>query len=132
LASDQPSLRASAREVLCDTQAPDAFDHLKKAIDAGTTLEKQRGIRALARLKDERATKLLSGWFERFGADQVPAELQLDVLEAARQRKPTLWAMLSHELATTPKYAERMKIYRVTLQGGDAERGRQVFVSHPV
>lgn len=132
VASDQPALRAVARELLCDLKSPDAYDTLKSAIDGGTTLEKQRAIRALARLKDDRATKLLSPYFERMGTDLTPPELQLDVLEAARTRNSALWSRLSNELAGKPDYAERMRIYRVTLRGGDAERGRHVFVSHPV
>jgi quinoprotein glucose dehydrogenase len=132
LASEQPTLRATARDLLCDAQTPDAFDQLKKAIDTGTTLEKQRAIRALPRIKQEQAMVLLGHWFERLSADQVPAELQLDVLEAARQRRLALWSKLSKELERNPSYEQKMKYYRVTLHGGDAQRGRQIFMSHPV
>jgi quinoprotein glucose dehydrogenase len=86
----------------------------------------------LNRVKGEQAILLLGRWFERFAADQVPAELQLDVLEAARARRASLWSKLSKDLETLPSYEEKMKIYRVTLHGGDAGRGRQVFTSHPV
>src|SRR5262249_24119455 len=61
--------------------------------------------------------------------NKVPAEIQLDILTAVNKRKmPDMVQCLECYEAKRPKN-DHLAAYRETLQGGDAEAGRQVFLN---
>src|SRR5437660_10778043 len=60
------------------------FAKLSRALENGSTPEKQSALATLASVNDDRAAKLLSAWVDRLFAGEIPKELRLDVLEAAR------------------------------------------------
>ncbi len=127
-----PLLRAEARDVLTATDPTNGVESLKTVLaDAkAATSEKQRAVAALARTNAPAAATALDGWAEKLSAKAVPAELQLDVLEAlkaapnpARDKARTAF---ESSLPGGPAYSK----FAVSLVGGDAARGREVFVGH--
>ncbi|HEX4609365.1 MAG TPA: HEAT repeat domain-containing protein, partial [Urbifossiella sp.] len=126
-----PLLRAEARDVLAATDPAKGVESLTVVLaDAkGAVGEKQRAVAALARVKTPAAATALDGMAEKLTAKAVPAELQLDVLDAlkaapnpAREKARTAFE------AALPggPYAK----FAVSLVGGDAARGREIFVGH--
>jgi len=77
------------------------------------------------------ADALLVGWIARLAADDVPAELGLDVLEAAASRDtPALRDAAARVRAGLDGEADPLRRHRLALEGGDAERGRRIFREH--
>ena len=127
-----PLLRAEARDLLTATDPVRGVESLTAVLaDAkAATSEKQRAVAALARTKAPAAATALDGWAEKLTAKAVPAELQLDVLEALKATpnpaRDKVRATFESSLPGGPAYSK----FAVSLVGGDAARGREVFVGH--
>lgn len=133
LASDQPALRAAARELIALVDAPRAIGLLRGVLDdeRASIEERQGALATLAKLREPGAESLLLEWTERLAAGRVAEELQLDVLEAAETRElPALrelvgrWSKGRQELGALGPHL-------IALRGGDAGRGRAIFEGHP-
>ena len=124
--SDEPLLRAEARDVLVRVSPSEALAALDPARFDGERIERQRAFRALGRLANRGADALLVEAFVRLDAGQLDPDVELDLLDAARTRG-------------TPLLLERVAAYeahgqgdlfasrRYALEGGDAARGELVF-----
>jgi quinoprotein glucose dehydrogenase len=128
LAANEPRLRQQARALLLPKgDADEAVKHLAVVLDKGATIEKQGSIALLAELKSPRADALLVDWLDRLVHNKAPADVQLDLLEAAERRKtPELTKLLADYAAAVPKN-DTVLPYRAALAGGDAEAGRNIF-----
>ncbi|MDG2303317.1 MAG: c-type cytochrome [Candidatus Binatia bacterium] len=130
LASRDPALRAEARDVLAVHDPDRAIEQSDTLGDAAPVLERQRSIAMLASLGaggNGAADIRLARAVERLNEGDLPADVQLDVLEAARGRdSEELRAGLArYEAGLDP--ADPLAKYRIALRGGDAERGATVF-----
>ena len=124
--SDEPLLRAEQRDVLARLRPAEALAELDRARFEGELVERQRALRALGRIGDPAADALLVEAFVRLDAGQLDPAVELDLLEAARERgtKLLLERVAAHEArAAGDLFASRS----FALAGGDAERGRLVF-----
>lgn len=134
LQSDRSSVRAEARDMLAVLNPSHAAGILASVIsdDSITMLERQRALAALAKMKLDGADVTLRTWLDRLKSDQVPDALMLDVLEASENRGlPELTqgaASIRDALATKDLLAR----HRMSLSGGDADRGREIFLGHRV
>lgn len=98
-------------------------------INAGTLVEKQGALSALALIHRPEAAVLLSTLVERLTAGGIAPELQLDIFEAARKAGfPEVTAKLKAYEASLPA-SDPLAPYRVSLAGGDAARGRSIFLT---
>lgn len=132
LTDPAPLLRAEARDVLATADPSRGAELLAATLGDGKTsvLERQRALAALARLKKApAATRSLDAWAERLAAGSVPAELQLDVLEALRAAPTADRDRLRAKFETALPGGTHAK-FSVSFKGGDAERGREVFFGH--
>ena len=132
--SDRPEVRAEAREMLALLNPDEAlkqFDQVSQN-ETATTLERQRAILAISNLKKDAADKILKGWLDRLNADQVPEALQLDVLEAVAARDLPVLKQGADQFRARLAAGDLMLRHRISLQGGDAEKGRDVFLGHRV
>jgi quinoprotein glucose dehydrogenase len=128
LDSEIPELRAMARTILVRQDPAGAFPYLLEAIASGTTLEKQQGIDALDAMNVKPADDVLANLMKLLLKGSLPAEIQLDVLEAAQERKQEPFSALVEEYQT--QLAEKndpLAKYRITLEGGDKQRGYDIF-----
>lgn len=104
-----------------------ALARIEKTLATGTLTEKQNALSTLGEIKDHAAAELVNVWLEKLRHEEVPGELQLDVLEAAaRQPDPAIKA----KLEDTEKHLGRggeLAPFRVALRGGNIEEGRRIF-----
>ena len=122
------SVRSEARRVLSGMDPGRAVKILAAAIEDDSVHAQQAAILVLASLNRDDADSILISWFERLVAGNAPAEIHLELLEAAQKRgTPELMAK-AKEFKKTLNEADHLKDYRETLMGGDAERGREIFV----
>jgi quinoprotein glucose dehydrogenase len=131
LQGDQPRLRAAARAMLVSIEPKKALASLQSALKDGTTLEKQQALRTLAKLDQPAAHETLAEHLDRLKSGTLDAALQLDALQAAESRKEERFKKQVAAYEQSLKKDDPLAKHRVSLQGGDAERGRQLFVSHP-
>jgi quinoprotein glucose dehydrogenase len=147
LASDEPKLRAAGRSVMAHIDPATALKELPALLrDEKTSLAEKQGafvILASARSSED-ADKLLDEWLDVALAGKIPGEIVLDLLDAAERRanvpKLKLYASLKQKveryraaqnaLATSSKGKDELAPYLESLTGGDAQRGRNIFLNN--
>ncbi|HEX8912088.1 MAG TPA: PVC-type heme-binding CxxCH protein [Humisphaera sp.] len=92
--------------------------------------DKQAAIDGLGDAADPAADPILADWAKKLAAKQVPAELQLEVLEAAAKKKdPAIAAAVGQfNAARDPK--DNIGEYREALAGGNAANGQKIFAEN--
>lgn len=129
LADGDPRLRTAGRRALARLEPAKAVADLRDVLDNGEVIEKQGAFRILSEMQTPAADAVLADWLDRQLANRVPAELQLDVLDAAARRgTDALEKKLAQYDARRPK-DDPLAAFRETLRGGDAEYGRRIFFS---
>jgi quinoprotein glucose dehydrogenase len=104
-----------------------ALAQIERALETGATGEKQSALATLATMQGRESDALLLTWLDQLIAGNVPANLQLDLLEAASKRDvPEIAAKLKAFEAKLAKEDE-LAPFRVALQGGNADEGRKIF-----
>jgi quinoprotein glucose dehydrogenase len=125
-------LRAAALPHLGMLEPGDALPLLPRLLaPTNPVAVRQAAVGALARLGSSEADALLLPWVVQLGSGDVPPELSLDVLLAARVRReahPEIERQLGRWLASLPGAKARE---RLVLHGGDAGRGGAIFKNHP-
>ncbi|MCA9021455.1 MAG: glucose dehydrogenase, partial [Planctomycetaceae bacterium] len=115
----QAALRVTGRNVLARHQPEAALKDLEQAIASGKTVEQQGAIQTLAEMKIPEATKVLEHWMQRLVKHEVPAEIQLDLLKAAKQKQtPELDQLLVAFDQSRPQ-GDAIAGYIETLAGGN-------------
>lgn len=122
-----PKLRATSQRLLASLDPAQAIGVLDQVLQSGSTTEQQAAIATLATMKQAPADRLLVKLASELVAGKAAPEIQLDILAAAKQR-------------STPELAQQVAKYeaalgddplakhRVSLVGGDVERGRKIFL----
>jgi len=122
-----PQLRSEGLRILADRAPDEALPILDAVLEEGSTRERQRAVATLAGMGTEAADRVLADWLDRLIAGQAPAELSLDLLEAARERgTPELTARLERFEAARDA-SDPLAAYRECLNGGNAFAGRTIF-----
>ncbi|HEY2911140.1 MAG TPA: HEAT repeat domain-containing protein, partial [Gemmataceae bacterium] len=127
LGDASPLLRAEAREIIAATNPSKGVGVLGGVLadDRATTIERQRAMAALARIKSKDAGVVLDAWAVRLEKGRVAKELQLDLLEAMKAApSPSRDKQRARFEASLPSK------FAVSLHGGDAERGKEIFLGH--
>lgn len=131
LADSEAPVRMTALELLPALGLPDdaTVGMLRAVIEKGTAVEQQRAVTTLGQLATPEADRVVAGLLERLPGGDVPAEIQLEVLETARTSvSPQLRA--SVEAYDAARLAGNLAgAYPELLRGGDAAAGRRVTLS---
>jgi putative heme-binding domain-containing protein len=131
LASTEPELRMAAWRVQAARDPEGFMDGAVAEFDSRTLKERQALVRLVGSVPGEKARQWMDGKLDEQGSDRLAAELALDVLEAAAFRPEQdirdKVAAAEDRLRSAPPW----RSHRVALAGGDVERGREVFRSHP-
>lgn len=127
LSTEAPALRTEARRLLAKANPAKAISVLKSAVESGETMERQGALAVLGSIDHPAAEPILADWLERLLKSEVPAEIQLDVLEAAGARGTPALAAKVKSYETALPADDPIAPYRVALAGGNAERGREIF-----
>jgi quinoprotein glucose dehydrogenase len=117
-----PLVRTEAARLLAASR-PVVIAERIAALRQGAVAERQSALADLGASSDAQARTVLGEWVQRLIAGKVEPALQLDVIEAARAAKLPLTAW-TNTLSKTDPFAA----LRPALQGGNAARGRKVFV----
>ncbi len=104
----------------------DKVSKLAAILDKGTLSEKQNALATLGGVEGTTVDILLASWLNQLKDGKVPAELQLDVLDAAAKRPALKTAVVSIEAALDPK--DPIAKWRVCLTGGNVEEGKKIFL----
>ena len=146
MTTDQPKLRAAGRTVRAKLDPAAVLKDLPELLsDEKTSLEEKQGAFAiLATFKaSEDADKILAHWLDQVNAGKVPAAILLDVLDAAEVRAATpklkLFSQLKQPVEkyraaqnkiATATNGDKLAGYADQLEGGDAERGRNIVLNN--
>jgi quinoprotein glucose dehydrogenase len=123
----EPRVRAEGRRLLARANPGEAVAALGKALESGELIEKQSALAVLGEMTGDEADALLAKALDRLLAKDYPAELQLDLLEAAATRKSgSVKDKLKRFEEDRPK-DDPLAEYREALAGGDAAAGRRAF-----
>ncbi len=130
LKDSEPSLRNEGRRQLALAKPAQAVPLLAAALAYGSLLERQGAFAILGEMKGFDGDELLSKWMTRLLEKELAPEVHLDLLEAAAKRKlaPAIKDKLAAFEKSRPK-DDDLAAWRETLVGGDAERGRLVFLN---
>ncbi len=132
LTDKDASLRVAASTMLGKLNPDEAAAQLAGAFGDAAIPEKQAVLTALASLKSAAADKALAGLLDDFIAGKIPGEVQLELLEAAEQRKsPEVKAKLDAYKSGLPK-GDPLAAFAPTLLGGNKEVGEKLFKEHAV
>ena len=125
------TVRAEAREVLAAIDPARGMAAYAAVLEdaSASVFEQQRAILALPWLKSPKADELLDAWAVKLSAGKVPAELQLDVLDALKAA-PTIARKLHQAQFEFREPKELPGKYRIALVGGNPEIGRELFTGH--
>jgi quinoprotein glucose dehydrogenase len=120
-------VRAEGLRLLARLRPSEAIAPLERALEAGSTAERQGAFAALGALEGPAADAILSRWLDQLAAGRVAPEVQLDLIEAAARRPArAVRDQLARVEAGQPK-DDPMARARVALSGGDADRGGRIF-----
>lgn len=126
--SDVESVRVAALELLTLREPAAAVPALGQLLQDGTVAAQQRAVTLLADIATLEAQTLLAEAFRRLNAGTADAGIALELLQAAEQ--------VAHEplTAAADQFRQRQQqagtptaLFSECLQGGDAERGAEVF-----
>jgi quinoprotein glucose dehydrogenase len=123
----EAEVRAAGLQILAQTAPGEALPRLRDAAQRGTLVERQAALAALGTIRSPAADAVLADWLEQLLGGQVAAEVQLDLLTAAAQRKdPAVREKLAAYEAAR-RGDDPLAQFRETLYGGDARRGEDIF-----
>lgn len=142
LGSNEPKLRAAGRAVKARLEPAAVLLELPTLLDdnAVSVVEKQGAFAILAAQRSSEETdKVLDSWLDRALAGKVDPDIVLDILDAAETRannqRLKLHAPLKEKVARyrakqTARTDDKLAPYLESLAGGDAERGRNIFLNN--
>ncbi len=127
LAESDSRLRGEGLRILARLKPEEAIPSLSKVLEEGSIGERQEALSTIGQLKVKEADRLLATWLDRLLKGQVPAEIQLDLLDASAGRSSAeVQEKLARFEAARPKN-DPLAAYREALVGGDAARGERIF-----
>ena len=128
-----PRLRVEARAQLIKRQPANTFAMLTEALLTGSTLEKQDAVQRMAKLHGSESDKRLQALGNELVAGTLDPVVQVEVLEVLRHRdeKRSPWRkILEHYDEFMNQGSDPLAMHRVSLAGGDADLGHQIFLNH--
>ena len=131
LTDRDPKLRAEGLKALVASDPVAALTTVGDVLSSNApATEKQGAVAALAESRTPEAEKLLAGLMDNLIAGTLAPEVQLDVYNAAGKR-PGLKARVQQWTASLPK-DDPLANYRLSIAGGDADRGKKIFREHVI
>ena len=132
LKDNDESVRSTALEIVPESDIPEerAVALFEQILQDGTDQEQQAALSALGTLEGGTAIKVLGTALDNLVAGLQSPATRLDVIEAVEaQNDPELMEKLSAYQAAKPE-GDSLALYRETLVGGNAWRGRRIFYNH--
>ena len=132
IADKEPEVRRAAIGILpsLPISAAAKVEHVASIVKSGSLAEKQGALEVLGGLKTPESRRLLGTYLDDLTAGRIPAELQIDLLDAVQtdgSLEPRLEAYQKARKADTLVDAFREGL----LRGGDDKRGWRVANENP-
>ncbi len=129
LSDKDKSVRSVALEIIPEAKLEEknAVELLSKILIKGTTVEQQTALSVIADFNGDTANEVLSTQLSKLSQGKLDPAIQLDVIEAIeKQGNEALLTRLSAYQDAKPG-DDPLSPYIEALEGGNAQRGRQVF-----
>jgi quinoprotein glucose dehydrogenase len=131
LADGDAHVRTEGRRQLAKSKPAEALPLLASVLKDGSIADQQGAFSILGEMPGNDADELLSSAMGRLVRGELPAEVHLDLLDAvAKHSAKSVKEQMATFEAARPKNDQLAK-WRETLVGGDAERGRHIFLNKP-
>jgi quinoprotein glucose dehydrogenase len=127
VADETSAVRAAARTLLAQRGASDAVQLLTAAASKGDRIERQAALQALGTVADSSARNTLSAALDELLAGNYPADARLDLLTAASKRNDNALQAKLASFESRRSADDAIAVYAECLEGGDLNRGRQLF-----
>ena len=128
LASESARLRLTSRSIAASLDFTQALPSLREAVASGSLIEQQSALRDLAK-EPSLATEIVAPLAQQLADGSLPSALALETAEIAKlSTDAAILSALERFNARTS--AEMDRYTSLCLEGGDAERGRQVVLYH--
>jgi quinoprotein glucose dehydrogenase len=127
LADASPYVRAAARRALLERRPADALTELEAAAMSGEIIERQSALAVLGGTRGSQSTAILNKAMDQLLAGQFPHHSRLDLLAAAAQRPSGELAAKIEGYQSRQLKEHPLAALGDCLEGGDAERGRQIY-----
>ena len=131
LFSERSGVRAKALELAAAADAEGTFPLIEAAATRGALSERRAAYGLLGEAADPRAGSILAEQLRGLLAGEVPAEAALELVRAAEARRALEGGELVApllEARTAGRTDPVLSPYLDALHGGDAERGRELFM----
>ena len=122
-------LRAAAQPAVLARDAAEGQKLMTKSFRKGPIDVRQRTTAQLAELDSEWSEALLLEGLQAYG-NGLPRALEIDVLEAARTRDTDALYEAVEAIESNWDTEDPLDGWRGCMDGGDADRGRTLFISH--
>ncbi|MGE3172594.1 MAG: PVC-type heme-binding CxxCH protein [Planctomycetota bacterium] len=129
-ADDPTPLRTAAVQLFAERAPQKAAPVLATLCERAELQERQAAFASLGTLPDPAAAPILLRWLDAFARGEVDAAIQLDLLDAAAQRREPAVRERLQAVTGGADDGDPLAPFRVCLEGGDARRGREVVLGH--
>lgn len=126
LADKNESVRKEATQWFAKLNPDDAIGRLALTLDEGSIAEKQTALQSLSSLKSPIVDRVLLSWLALLRDNDIPRELQFDLLDAAKTRDSTEIKQALEQYRSNR--SESSNSFPELLFGGDPEAGRKIFL----
>lgn len=127
LADPNELVRQSAARFQSILKPESALSLAAKVLEHGSVRDQQNALQTIATTQDSAADNVVAAWLDNLKAGQIPPELELDLLEAARQRKSNVVQSKLAEYISSRPQNDPIAQFREVLFGGDPVAGRKIF-----
>ncbi|HRE80948.1 MAG TPA: HEAT repeat domain-containing protein [Opitutaceae bacterium] len=140
LGEDKPELRSAGRALFLATAPEKGLEAMHHVFTTTTLPEQSAALKTLGGVSDPRAYTLLTTTYERMLAGEVTKALAVDLDDALksaatlnglsvpdRNRRGRQHAALQEKWLAQFPSDDSLRLYRASLQGGDAQKGRELF-----
>jgi putative heme-binding domain-containing protein len=126
-----PVVRSTARDLLAKIDPQAAVAELSHAFTApeSTVHDQQQALQTLQRLNTPEAGKLLDSIADKLANGTLPASITLDAWEAIKA-VPTASRDALRRKFEAKMPADPVGRFQVSLEGGDRQRGKEIFFNH--
>jgi len=132
-AADSSEMRLAALPIVSRLNPGSAVAILTRLVAEGSLKEQQTAYRALGAAQDLAADAVLLAGLDKLSRGQIPARVQLDLLDAAAQRSdPRIKQYLADREAKLAANPDPLAPFQVCLEGGSAEGALRTFTRHPI
>jgi len=127
LADENETLRKEGSRLQAKLHPDDSATPLLATLERGSVSEKQNALAILGTVPGAAADEILAGLLDKWLAKKIPAEMQLDLLEASAKRAAPAIKERLKKIEDARDKNDPLAAYRTALAGGDAAEGRKIF-----